>query len=547
MPAKRDIEFRMPQVTYLTWNYTEMDRVLTMLFPRLKYDGFAGRKPTRANDLQPDQFADEMFFGDKSRIFFKDFNKYPEITKKWVETELLDVVNRGKINQAVAAPRPLHGETYKFRNPKHCRDYGTAEQIYWMIKYSRNNGEFVCNELKSFFFQAIDLNTENYDKRTLVDVETQALLRFSTQINKEIRDTKEPDRFEPMCIGRADIMAEDILKIMSYENYIPRSVMVEYLKTLLAFHLALYHISILYILPDWVNKQSVCGFCSKDQCPVKNNSNNGLEPCPYVIPLVVDMNDVSNTNMGELAKKSTDRIFRQIPSFVHANYVIKKLAELGERMVLTNKISAQLNGKFSISNIISLLSPEYDIDRNNYFNLRLQNMINESGDDDPVIKQILDMKLDDFSTFIEILMSRRSKYHYNYITQCLDSLLLKNKANGLLYQSRSRGSSRRFVLGSKLLEVLLQLAVLQWDKDQFVTKEIKIEDLLNFLKERYGLYIDRLPQTLQDKCGIEDRQSLRLNLDVFKRRLREIGFYEDLSDAYITQTISPRYTIGVHQ
>jgi hypothetical protein len=258
------------------------------------------------------------------------------------------------------------------------------------------------------------------------------------------------------------------------------------------------------------------------------------------------MNDANNINMGELAQKSTDRIFRQIPSFVRANYVVKKLSEFGERMVLTNKMSAQSNGKFSISDIISLLSPEYDLDRNNYFNSRLQNMINESGDDDPVIKQNLDMKLDDFNTFIEILMSRRSKYHYTYITECLDSLLLKNKANGLLYQSRSRGSSRRFVLGSKLLEVLLQLAVLQWDKDQFVTKEIKIEDLLNFLKDRYGLYIDRLPQTLQDKCSIEDRQSLQLNMDIFKRRLREIGFYEDLSDAYITQTISPRYTIEVH-
>jgi hypothetical protein len=124
--------------------------------------------------------------------------------------------------------------------------------------------------------------------------------------------------------------------------------------------------------------------------------------------------------------------------------------------------------------------------------------------------------------------------------------LLKNKTNGLLYQSRSRGSPRRFVLGSKLLEVLLQIAVLQWDNNQYITKEIKIEDLFTFLRKRYGLYIDQLPENLHNKCSIEDRQSLRLNLDIFKRRLREIGFYEDLSDAYITQNISPRYTIEAH-
>jgi hypothetical protein len=544
MPAKRDIEFRIPQVTYLSWNFTEMDRVLIMLFPRLKYDGYAGRKPTRANDLHPSQFAEEMIWGEKSKDFFKDFDKYQEITKKWVETELLDMVNRGKINEAVAAPRPLHGETYKFRNAKHCRDYGTAEQIYWMLYYSRNNGKLVCDELKRFFFQAIDLNTEKYDKKTLVDVETQALLRFGTQIEKEIRDSKEPDRVEPMCIGRADLMAEDILKILNYEEHIPRSVLVDYIKTLLSFHLSLYHISILHILPDWTSKQSVCGTCTKDRCPIKNNSDEGLKPCPYLVPLIIDMNDIGNSHMGELAQKSTDRIYRQIPSFIHANYIVKKMSEFCERMGFSDNASASSNGKHSIQYILSLLSPKYDIERNKYFYSRLQNIIDESGSDDPLIKQILGMKLEDFDSFIEILMSRRSKYYHNYITQCLDSLLQKNKPNGLLYQSRSRGSSRRFVLGSKLLEVLLQIAVLNWNGNQFITKEIKIEDFLSFLRNRYGLYIDRLPPN--SICSIEDRQALRINLDVFKRRLREIGFYEDLSDAYITQTISPRYNIEAH-
>jgi hypothetical protein len=36
---------------------------------------------------------------------------------------------------------------------------------------------------------------------------------------------------------------------------------------------------------------------------------------------------------------------------------------------------------------------------------------------------------------------------------------------------------------------------------------------------------------------------LRDNTLGFKKRLREIGFYHDLSDAYITQTVSPRYVI----
>ena len=150
--------------------------------------------------------------------------------------------------------------------------------------------------------------------------------------------------------------------------------------------------------------------------------------------------------------------------------------------------------------------------------------------------------LDEFEKFIEILMIDRGQYHQNYITQCLDSLLLKNKENGLLVQSRTK--PRRFVLSSKLLETLLQIAVLtQSEGGNFFTHEIRIDDLLAFLRNRYGLYIDRLPEDRRESGDILDRRALRLNLETFKRRLREIGFYEDLSDAYVTQQVSPRYII----
>jgi hypothetical protein len=39
-------------------------------------------------------------------------------------------------------------------------------------------------------------------------------------------------------------------------------------------------------------------------------------------------------------------------------------------------------------------------------------------------------------------------------------------------------------------------------------------------------------------------QALRSNVQAFTGRLREIGFYRDLSDAYVTQTVVPRYTIA---
>jgi hypothetical protein len=99
-------------------------------------------------------------------------------------------------------------------------------------------------------------------------------------------------------------------------------------------------------------------------------------------------------------------------------------------------------------------------------------------------------------------------------------------------------------MSSRLLEVLLQIAVLSTSPAGFATREVRIDELLAFLRERYGIFIDRLPPG--DGFGepsITDLAALRANVEAFKQRLREIGFFRDLSDAYVTQTVTPRHSI----
>jgi hypothetical protein len=542
----RDKEFRTPKVTYVDFKHIEMDRVLTMLFPRLKYDGYGSRRPPRGGELSVDEFLQDFL---EHPEWFSGFDKHPDIVRSWIETDLMDMVNRGKINQAIAAPRPLHGNTYKFRNAKHTRDYGAAEQIYWMLFYARKGkGQAARDALKRFFFPGIDLVTDRYDPSASVDVETQAILRLDHQVTQDMKDSKEPSRFQPLCIGQADIMADDILRLLSYEPYIPRTVLVDYLKTLMAFHLAIYHLKLLQMLPKIVKQRSGNDLCSLKECPTNPGLDNAPESCPHRVALTVDMGDNSNPHMAELARKSTDRLYRQIPAFVQANFIVKKLDETAEYLSKkTGKLASPANGVFGVGDLVSLLKPEYDAERQAYFKFRLASLIEESTsvneNIDPEIRKVTAMGLGEFESFIEILMAYRGKYHRQYITECLDSLLLKNKETGLLAQSRTKGSPRGFVLGSKLLEVLLQVAVLTQDGGRFVTREIRIEELLAFLRNRYGIHIDQLPKSAQANSSILDRRALRLNLEAFKRRLREIGFYEDLSDAYVTQKVSPRYAI----
>jgi len=221
-------------------------------------------------------------------------------------------------------------------------------------------------------------------------------------------------------------------------------------------------------------------------------------------------------------------------------------------LLKVKKVSAPARGYFSVPELLQFLDDRYKLEREKFFGPRLKELIekSESYSDDgvavmsPEVKRITELELDDFEACIEIVMANRVQFHRRYITECIDSLLLKNRDTGLLRHARTRESPRRFMLGSRLLEVLLQIAVLRPQGTGFVTQEMRIDDLLAFLRNRYGLYIDSLPSGDGfDKPSITDLQALKYNKEAFKMRLREIGFFQDLSDAYVTQTVTPRYAI----
>ncbi len=85
----------------------------------------------------------------------------------------------------------------------------------------------------------------------------------------------------------------------------------------------------------------------------------------------------------------------------------------------------------------------------------------DAGGLDAEVEAITKMGLSDFETYIEILVALRGAFHRKYIIESLDATMLKNKAGALLAQTRARNAPRRFALDSRLLEVLLQIAVLR--------------------------------------------------------------------------------------
>lgn len=546
----RDKHFRLPKISLIDFKTIEMDRVLTGLFARIYHRGQDSRLYKKDTTIET---FEEHFLANPDR--FKDFSKHKDIARGWLETHLLDLVNRGKTNQAVAAPRPLHGYTYRFRNPKHCRDYGAAQQLYETLWHARNDlGKRALERLKSFFFEGIDPNTQQEDFSVMVDVETQALLSLNqSEVMQDapVKDSRVPT--PPLCVGSAELLADDIVRLLQYRPKIPRSVMVDYLKILLAFHLALYHLRLFKLLPRLVAKKGAEPVCLVNRCPMKPGREDGNPhgDCPYQIGLFVDVQNLPGTRISQLAEISADVHYRRIPSFVRAYFLTKKLDEFALHLLQFGKLLGGPNKQLSVSEVLGLLDDSHTNEREQYFGARILSLTEDLRveDDvlDPEIEMTMAQGLDKLNTYIECLMALRGDFQRSFIVKALDSLLLKNRSGGLISQARSAKAPRRFILDSRLLEVLLQIAVLRYDTNtgNYRSEEIQIDRLLTFLRERYGLYIDGLPRGEGfGEPSIEDREALRRNKEAFKNKLREIGFFQDLSDAYVTQHVTPRHRIG---
>jgi hypothetical protein len=547
--SKRDREFRLPKISYLDFKQLEMDRVLTAFFARLAHNGFPSRL-RRKVELTVESFVEEFM---EHPEWFTGFQAHRDVVARWVETHLLDVVNRGKANQAVAAPRPLHGFTYRFRNPKHSRDYGAAQHLYEALYGARNGaGQKAIEHLHHFFFQGHDNVTGKADASTVLDVETQALLRLLDQV-EDAPDTKSGrESFAPLCVGAADLLAEDIQRLLFYQRFIPRSVMVEYLKVLIAFHLGLYHLRLLKLLPALVRRKSADPTCATGACPMNpKSSDNPFGDCPYRVGMLVDVAGQPGTPMAALAERSADTHYRRIPTFVRAYFATKKLDEFAIDLVRRGKLPRPPSGEFSVGEVLQLLDAPLNAEREKFFGQRVSSLVEETSGSkdaalDPEVKAVTEMELPDFETYIEMIVALRGPFHRKYITQCIDSMLLKNRAGAFIAQGRTKDAPRRFVLDSRLLEVLLQIAVLKpGGAAGFHTSELRVDELLVFLRERYGIFIDQLPRGDGfATTSIDDRHALRSNVRAFTGRLREVGFYRDLSDAYVAQTITPRYRIA---
>jgi hypothetical protein len=132
----------------------------------------------------------------------------------------------------------------------------------------------------------------------------------------------------------------------------------------------------------------------------------------------------------------------------------------------------------------------------------------------------------------------RQAYHQSFFERMLESLLQRNTEHCLLRSGLGSINKKRFAIGSQLLESLVHIALLD---TEYRTRPLRLDQFTTWLEDRYGFYTVRPPR--ESITNLSNLVAFRENSEQFSSRLRDIGFYRTLSDAYISQTIRPRYII----
>lgn len=547
--SRKDYEFNNPRICHIMPKHIDLDRVLIGLYMLLKYDGRRPVSKTGRIAVDIGWLAEQLIqqHGDT----LKGFQKHQSVVEDWIYSDLVDMVYRGHPDkERVASPRPLHLNAYKLRNPRYSKDYRAPEHLFSMIRAADPG---LVGRLAAYLGQGMDpASQDTYDGETPLDLDTLMVVRMVDNPHLQERRSSEGGQPEPpLCYGQARLLCSDLRRLLAYEGVVPRPVLIEYLRTALGLHLGLYLLRLFNQLAGWVADKAAHPACLN--CPVEpDQSSDPFATCPYAfqnheaaraqIELLVDMGEDYTSHMAQLSRGNCARHYSRINDYIHAVFTVNQLFQFAESFAGQRHLSSRPE---IVAQVLQILArppqgTEY------YFAERIDNILpaSELEDEKEEVKAIRNMDdLTSLEIFVELVALERTRYYRKYLTEQLDSVLMKNRETGLMRQGKGRRNERRWYIGSRMLEMLVQIAVLEPVGHGvgvgFRSRPILVDDFVKWLQARYGLVL--APQW--PDATIQDYEAFNSNLRFLKDRLREIGFYTDLSDAYNAQVIRPRYVI----
>lgn len=458
------------------------------------------------------------------------------LIKNWISSDFATTVIEGKGRQGrprISNLKPLHLSTIKLLDPRiRSQDRDISILLYNVFKGTAvaSDSDYLMAYLLEGTKREGQFNLVADDSKfNDLDIETQFLLRLLDNFKVDLPSTNAnlvaDHKF--LCEAHQKQFLFDTMKLLVYKSSVPRRELFNYISVLFNFQTALFSIKTYNQINSLVHKQKLkCSTC----VTIKGeNDFNKLCKCDFQPKIFVDFTLGQDRLCDSLSKKNLEIDYNEMYKYFRSHYKLVKLAEFAKTQGNLNPTLEQLSSYLENSNL------------EGYFLFKLSEIANDEDlKDDPDVQAILQMNIPSIDKYIEILCNDKSNWK-NLVARhkkMMNGLCNMNREDGFL--QGGRGKQRKYVMGNLLLEVLVQLAVVNADSHGFKTQPITIVSFVEWLKNRYGIFINEWPAGSDSP---ETAKALNNNFNALKERLRQLGFYTDLSDASNSQVIRPRFKV----
>jgi hypothetical protein len=535
-PLGRDqTAFKTEQITYLDRKSILLDRMLLRFFELLRYDGRkVYRRQTRTIDVEN---LIQLMTGPSSGRF-PGFAEHADIARTWLRGDLLEIMNRGRPDaEMVVGPRPFHLNAFKLTNRQAVQDYGASEQIWAMIYHADRP---LLDQLREFFGKGLDRALDRYDQSTGLDLETLAVLGLADNVAVSPATEPPPEPIRPLCTAQGRILADDLRRLLAYDGVVPRHVLAGYLRTAMGLHLALLMLRLVRLVPSLVS--AAASGSPAPACAAEHASDPSCHDCPFGFEIVVDLTDDPLSGPAQLARASAAEHFARIPEYVRAVFLVNRLKDYARVQAASGR---RARAETLDDLLATLRDPPADLD--GFFAARIADVLvspdSEDEDEDPVVKEIVGLDLPALDRFVELVCLQRLRLEAKRVMDLLDSLSQKNRPGGFLRQTAGARARRWFTLDSHLLETLVHIAVVgRREGAPLSSRIVLVDEFVTWLRDRYG-FVAYAPDFRA--VHPEEHEAWQRNEQALRERLHEIGFFVDLSDAYNSQTLRPRYEVNL--
>ena len=529
---KKHKAFRFAKIMPIDANNVILEQAFARFLVLIRTKGLPITSTTK-DTLHPENLIDIIERDIVNFQGIKTDTQRKRLIEHWITSDFTTCVKEGRGHTGkarIANLKPIHMSTIKLLDPRiRSQDRDVSAFFYNVFR----DNDLVIGE-QSILLPYLTSGTVSFGEHDAIldagetrhlDIETLFLLRLLEhfKVDKPDKKKKVPVH-EFICNAQKQLIVHDTARLLVYKNTIPRRELIQYLITLLAFHTALYTIKSFSI----VNTMAETKKLRCNRCKGFGMAFDDLFECDHHPDIFVDLTNGQDPGCDELAKKSVSKHYASMYQYFRSHYKLKKLDEF----------SSTFPGySGSIDELLKFMSHK---DLEGYFRVKLGEVtaISEEEEQDLEIKTILSLGLSPLDAYVEILYQKTFKTRVRNHKSLMASLCGLNREDGFLHGGK--GKRRKYVLGNQLLEVLVQLAVVASKNNRFYTKPMKITDFTSWLRNRYGILVDLSHESFDNP---DIARALETNYNALKDRLRQLGFFTDLSDASNSQVIRPRFEI----